>query len=174
MRIVLASVVAAVVLFFFGFIWWGVLMPSVRPAKVITDAEFVNAMSASMPESGVYFYPDYGEHPEEPIEPWAMLYFNKTAPAMGPMMGMGFGHMLLSALLASCGLSYLAEKSFSRRFAIVCFLGLFVALWADVGNMIWWRHPIGWTVFHFAYDVLSWGIAALIIAGIVKPDAEAV
>ncbi len=171
MRIILASVVTAVVLFFFGFVWWGVLMPSVRPAEVIADADFVNAMSASLPESGVYFYPDYANPSEEPIEPWAIVYFNKTAPAMGLMMGMGFGHMFLAALLASCGVSCLAEKSFARRFAMVCFLGLFVALWADIGNMIWWRHPIGWTVFHFSYDVLSWVIAALVIAGLVKPNA---
>lgn len=170
MRIALVSLLTAVVLFFFGFVWWGLLMPMVKPAEVIGDADLVEQVAESLSESGLYFYPTYAEPDEEYAGPTAMLYFNKQPPAMGQMMGLGFAHMFVTAVLASLCVCYMAPGSFGKRFALVFFLGLFVAVWADVGNMIWWRHPAGWTAFHFAYDVLSWALAGLIIAALVKPN----
>ncbi|MEZ6131557.1 MAG: hypothetical protein R3C59_23045 [Planctomycetaceae bacterium] len=63
--------------------------------------------------------------------------------------------------------------SFTGRLAFVFCLGLFCAVWADVGNMIWWRHPPLWTAFHFAYDTLSWLLAGVIIAAIIKTGQPA-
>jgi hypothetical protein len=172
MRVALASGLSAVVLFFFGFVWWGMLMPVLQPADVITDSTLVDKMNASLNESGLYFYPTYVEPVDANAGPMATLYFNTSAPSMPMMMGMGFVHMLVSALLASIGLSFVSRRAFMERFALVFFLGLFVAVWADLGNMIWWRYPLAWTAFHFAYDVLSWLLAGLIIASIVRPDSE--
>lgn len=168
MRIALASVVAAVALFFFGFVWWGLLMPIVRPADVITDASLVENMASSLDGSGPYFFPDYAGSDDATSGPAAILYFNRQAPAMSTVMGLGFGHMLISTLIASVFASLVSARTFATRFGVVFFLGLFVAVWADVGNMIWWRHPLPWTGFHFGYDVLSWVIGGLIIASIVK------
>lgn len=170
MRIAIASLLAAVVLFFFGFLWWGILMPIVKPANAITDATVVEKLASSLNESNIYFYPDYaGEYSEDQTGPTAMLYFHKEMPSMGKMMGLGFAHMVLSALLVSVSLSFSGRRTFAERFAFVFFLGLFVAVWADLGNMVWWRYPLAWTGYHFAYDVLSWLLAGLVIALIVKP-----
>lgn len=169
MRIFVASLVTAIVLFVFGFVWWGLLMPVVRPASVIADQELVEAMSSSLNESALYFYPDYAEEPGDSSGPMAILFFNREMPSMAKMMGMGFGHMFVSALLVSLFVSYLRLRSFAGRLTFVFSLGLFVAVWADVGNMIWWRHPTLWTAFHFGYDVLSWLLAGVMIAAIVRP-----
>ena len=144
-------------------------MPKLKPAGVIVDQTLVNQLDSSLNESGLYFHPTY----EEPMEPgsgsMAIVYYTKTIPAMGNMMGMGFVQMLVSSLLASLFVSKLALSTFAHRLGVASFLGVFVAVWADVGNMIWWRHPLDWTAFHFGYDVFSWVLAGLVIAALVKP-----
>jgi len=169
MRVLAASFVTAIALFFFGFLWWGVLMPFVRPTTVISDQTLIDNMSSSLNESAVYFYPDPATEPGESSGPMAILYFNTDMPDMGRMMGMGFAHMFVAAVLVTMLVSSRKLPSFAERFRFVFCLGLFVAWWADVGNMIWWRHPSGWTAFHFGYDVLSWLLAGAIIAAIMKP-----
>ena len=170
MRIVVSAVVTAIVLFFIGFLWWGILMPIVRPAKVISNPAVVDSMSDGLSESGIYFHPDYGD-PEAHTGggPMVIAYFFTDQPNMGQMMGGGFVHMLVTAFLASWIVRKLNRPTFGSRFAIVFTLGLFAAIWADVGNMIWWRHPPMWTAFHLGYDVLSWAVAGLIIGAIIKP-----
>ena len=169
MRIFVASLVTAIALFFFGFVWWGLLMPVVRPASVIADQGMIEKMTASLDESALYFYPDYAEAEGDSAGPVAILFFNREAPSMSAMMGMGIGHMFVTALLVSLFVSFVPLRSFAERLTFVVCLGLFVAVWADGGNMIWWRHPPLWTAFHFGYDALSWLLAGAIIAAIVRP-----
>lgn len=170
MRVFIASLLAAIALFFSGFFWWALLMGIVRPAEVITDQALVANMASSVKESGLYMYPDYGQTEGDATGPMAMLFYEKQMPPMGTMMGMGFVHMFVSALLVSVFVSLSPFQTFKSRFAAVFFLGLFVAVWADAGNMIWWRHPPMWAAFHFGYDVFSWLVAGIIIAGIVRPN----
>ncbi len=169
MRVFIASLLSAIALFFCGFLWWGVLMPSLQPASVITDQGLMEKMSESLAKSALYIYPDYTQPSEDASKPMAVLYFERQTPSMGTTMGLGFVHMFVTALIVSLAVARLPVQSFARRLAFVCFLGLFVAVWADLGNMIWWRHPGLWTAFHFGYDASSWLIAGLIIAAIVKP-----
>ena len=170
MRLLAAALFSAIILFFFGFLWWGVLMPILKPVGIISSNDLVTNMSEALPTSGLYMYPSYVEHDESHTGPMAILFYEKTAPFMPLMMGMGLGHMFVTALIASIFVSWLSPPTFTQRLGIVVLLGLFVAVWADVGNMIWWRHPIAWTAFHFAYDLLSWLIAGLVIAALVKPN----
>ena len=173
MRILIASLLSAVALFFFGFLWWGILMPIAKPSKVITDAALIETLRASMPESGWYFYPDYTHSEHNDAGPMAIVNFHTDMPNMGLMMATGIGHMFISALLVSVSLAFSPRRTFPERFAFVFFVGLIVAVWADLGNMIWWRHPPLWTAYNFAYDLLSWSIAGIIIAFIVRPSGMA-
>ena len=172
MRVIVSAVLTAVLLFIVGFVWWGMLMPMVRPAEVISDKAVVDALSDGLKDSGLHIYPDYGDPEAHGSGPMVFTYFFTDPPNMGAMMGSGFAHMFVCALLASMVVSIAMPKSFSQRFLIVFFLGLFVALWADIGNMIWWRYPSVWTAFHFGYDVLSWAVAGLSIATIVRPCSK--
>ncbi len=144
-------------------------MGIVLPANVLDDPALVQQLDASLDESGLYIYPDYATQSEEAISPWVFVYFNKDAPTMGPMMGAGFLHMLVTAFFVSILVHKLSLSTFKERFVAVACLGLFVAIWADVGNAIWWRHPMPWTLFHFGYDVISWLLAGFVIGSIVKP-----
>ena len=169
MRVVVAALASAIALFFFGFLWWGVSMPALQLAGVIEDQTVVDSMSSAFKESGIYFYPDPSKEPGEATGPMAILYYTAKVPEMGATMGMGFGHMLLTALGVTLFVHSMKFQTFSERFRFVCCLGVFLALWADIGNMIWWHHPTTWAIYHFGYDVLSWVVAGAIIAAILKP-----
>ncbi len=169
MRVVLAAVVCAIALFFFGFLWWGVLMPIIKPANVLEDEQLTQQMSSSLKTSGLYIYPDYSQAPADTDIPMVFAYYYTTGPNMPLMMGGGLLHMFVTSLLAGVLLIKLNLRDWSTRVFTVFFLGLFVAVWADIGNMIWWRHPLAWTMFHFGYDALSWLVAALVLATLIKP-----
>ncbi|GAB5401857.1 MAG: hypothetical protein Aurels2KO_00880 [Aureliella sp.] len=173
MRILISAVISAVALFFFGFLWWGVLMPVVRPVEVLDGQELVDQVTA-LPESGVYMYPNYLKpEPDAGDLPVAMIYFKKSV-SMGGMMGAGILHMFICSALVAALVARLNLPVFSSRFGYVFAMGLFLAIWADWGNMIWWQHPPVWAAYHFTYDLISWTIAGLIIAAIIKPTpAEA-
>lgn len=141
-------------------------MPVLKPADVITDTALVDQIT-SLPKSGVYFHPTYDE-PAEEGTPIAMLYYAKSV-SMGKMMGAGLFHMFFCSALAAAVVTRLNLSEFSSRFGYVFAMGVLLAIWADFGNMIWWHHPPFWTIFHFAYDVVSWTLAGLIIAAIARP-----
>lgn len=166
MRIVIAAAVSAVVLFFFGFLWWGVLMPVIRPASVLSDQAIVDQIMA-LPESGAYFYPDYADA-EAAGTSMALVYFKKSI-SMGAMMGGGLLHMFFCSAIVAAVITRLNLPAFSSRFGYVFAMGLVLATWADIGNMIWWHHPPVWAGYHFAYDLISWILAGLVIATIAKP-----
>lgn len=171
MRVTIAAVASAVALFFFGFLWWGVIMPIAQPAQVLESEELVYEMDKALSEPGVYFNPSYINKPEGYEGSTALLYYLPGSPDMPKQMGIGFAHMLICSVLAAVFVSTLNSRTYLARFGVVFFLGIFAALWADIGNMIWWFHPMGWTSFHFYYDVITWAIAGFIIAAIVQPVA---
>ncbi len=169
MRIAISAAVSAVALFFFGFLWWGILMPVVRPAGVLEDQALVDQVTA-LPESGAYIYPDYANpDPEAGDQPMALVYLKKSV-SMGGMMGAGILHMFICSALVAAVIARLNLPVFSSRFGYVFAMGTLLAIWADFGNMIWWHYPPFWAGYHFAYDLISWTIAGLIIAAIVKPS----
>ncbi len=167
MRIVLASLLAAIVLFFAGFFWWGFLMIIAEPAHVLKDEALAEQIDASLAESGLYIYPDYAS--QEQGGPTALLFYNSEPAPMLAIMGAGFLHMFVTALFVSLVVSRLDIASTRGRIALVTCFGIFAAVWANGGHLIWWRHPYLWTAFHIGYDVLSWALAGIVIALIVKP-----
>lgn len=171
MRVPIAAFAAAVAMFFIGYIWWSPVMYLVKPVGEIESQEVITAMDKALSEPGVYKHPGYEQSMDTHEGSVAMLYYVPEMPNMLKLMGIGFAHMLMCSVLASVLVSTLNSKTFIARFGVVFFLGLFVALWADVGNMIWWFHPTGWGVFHIAYDLVSWAAAGAIIAAIIQPVA---
>ncbi|HBE70672.1 MAG TPA: hypothetical protein DDW52_21210 [Planctomycetaceae bacterium] len=142
-------------------------MPALRPAGVLPE-DIASDQIMSLDESGVYFYPDYSDA-DSTTSSMAVVYFKKSA-SMGAMMGGGIFHMFVCAAFAAGVVARLNLPSFSSRFGYVLAMGFLIATWADVGNMIWWHYPPVWAGFHYAYDILSWTLAGLLIAAIIKPE----
>ena len=135
-RVILGSAASAVVLVFWGFLYWSVLAVIISPWHAIPpqgNPDVIATLKQAFPESGVYMYPwvdtsagDQSglqeefqrQHAEGPVV--QVFYHANGIPAseMGTTMGFGFVHMLVCALMASVLLA-LAEPlccySNSRR-----------------------------------------------------------
>lgn len=165
-RVILASLASAVVLFFWGFFYWSFLAMMVSPWKPIAaegDPDVVATLRQAFPESGVYMYPwvdtsggDQAgmdeefqqQHAEGPI---VQVFYHASGIStsdMGKTMGFGFAHMLVSAVIC-CTLLAMAEPlcCFGARVCFVFGLGVFGTLWIEGANIIWWHYPSSHGVF---------------------------
>jgi len=173
-RVILASVISAVVLFFWGFAFWSFLAMMVSPWKPIAaggDPDVIATLKQAFPESGVYMYPwvdtSAGDQPESAEEftqqhaagPIVQVFYHASGIStseMGKTMGFGFAHMLACAVLC-CVLLALAEPlcCYSARVCFVFGLGVFSTLWIEGANVIWWHYPNSHAVFVGTYNVVA-------------------
>jgi hypothetical protein len=186
-RVLLASLASAVVLFLWGFIFWSALAMMVSPWKPIAaggDPDVIATLRQSFPESGVYMYPwvdkSRGDQPSLEEEfarqhaagPFVQIVYHANgvpASEMGKMMGWGFAHMFISAALC-CVLLAMSEPlcCYGARVCFVFGLGVFATLWIEGANLIWWHHPSSHVAFMGTYNVVAWLLAGLVIGAIVK------
>ncbi|HYE97034.1 MAG TPA: hypothetical protein VD962_12570 [Rubricoccaceae bacterium] len=177
--LLLGAVLAAVVLFLFGFVVWG-LMP-VDPFSTVSDEPALSqTLVQVLPASGVYLLPDEGDTEEEFAAateamrrgPLAMVFFRREGvePMAPAVFALGFLHMFVTALLLGLVLRQAAPAlpSYGARVAFVALLGLTAAVWARLGEPIWWHFPWGFHLLYFFSDLLSWTLAGLVLARFVR------
>jgi hypothetical protein len=177
--LLLGALLAAVVLFVWGFLVWG-LMP-VDPFLEVTDAPaFTQALTAQLPETGVYLLPAQGRTDEAyaaAVEsmrrgPLAMVFFRRAGvePLSAGFFALGFLHMLVSALIVAGLLRLVAPAlpRFGARFAFVALFGLAVGVWARLGEPVWWPIPWDFHLLYFVSDLGSWALAGLVLARFVR------
>ena len=190
-RILLAGVLSAVVLFFWGFLYWAMLLGPDRMAHRLNDTEAA-AVTAVLKhvftESGAYMYPmqprDQSDqalmseftrrHQEGPV--FLMFYKTNGGDPMDPLsMAQGFFHMLACTLLAGIFLSTVlpAMCCYAARAAFVTGLGLFGEIWVELGKPIWFHQPWSFALFSVLYGAVGWLLVGLIIGAIVKSPGAA-
>jgi hypothetical protein len=189
-RVLVAALLAAVVLFFWGFLWW-VVLPfagwAMKPVPYQTRAKVTDGMKTLFSESGVYFlpFPEEGATPrdledvqqrqrEGPLV--EVIYRKDGVEAMSPAyFATGFGHMALSALLAGALLSLAAPalRSYPRRVAFAALLGFFGAFAFDLSSILWFHHPWQFPVMMAAFDASGWLLASLVLAAVIRPARPA-
>jgi hypothetical protein len=178
-RLVLGSLLAAFVVFIWGFLYWNVL-PFRNAVTLPVPDETAQALGA-LPESGTYQYPD--QRGSESVEaftaklgqgPVALVLFHKEGAAASPAMFInGFLHMLITALLIGLLLQKTGLATFGARFGLVFLAGLAAAVFANLGEPIWYFQPWGWHLLQFGYDLTVWLLIGLVMAKFVQPDAAA-
>ena len=181
---VLAPALAALAVFFFGFVYWG--LPPHLAYKGLGSVDDVSATALALgkmfPATGTYMLPSPLDGDDKMNElaargPSVEVHILKepfTNADMGKCLALGFLHMFVVSLLLSlilCGL----EKAFERwtcRVKFCASIGLLVAT-CDLGYVIWWHHALGWTVAQSVYDFLVYVIIGLVLAKFVTPKTPA-
>lgn len=179
LRTGLGALIAAFGMFLWGFAFWASGM--IDPASHMTadgEAVIADALRAHTPQHGLYFIPDSknGTETESAARmaqgPFAMIYVKPTGAAMGDpqVLGMGFAHMLLTALLIGVLLRLVlpATPAWMDRFKIVVLVGVIATLFAQLGTPIWWHHPWGTAALFAAFDMGSYLIAGAVMAWAVR------
>ncbi len=191
MRWALAVLVATIVVFMWGFLFWGVSgLPEMGVSKVEDPASAGIALVEHFPNNGIYFVPGYSPEVEddevgggdlaanaENMEefsklhkagPLAIVYM--TSITGGPVMDFGvmysgFCHIMLTCIFLAflLGLIGSALPTRWRRVRFYLFVGFFCAFYCYVGEAVWWRYPWNWQMLTALYNWVAISLGGIVI-----------
>lgn len=181
-RLILGSLLAAFIVFMWGFLYWNVLPFRNAVTLPVPDEASMSQTLGALPETGTYQLPDLrasesaealvGRMSQGPIA--YILLRKEGANASDPSMFInGFLHMLITALLIGLVLRRTALATFGARFGLVFLAGLAAAIFSNLGEPIWYFQPWGWHILQAGYDLTSWALIGLVLAKFVQPEASA-
>lgn len=180
MRLIVAALLGAIVLFFWGFATH-MLLPTgnMGMGNATHEDAILAVLKDGLPaQEGVYMVP--GLAPELYEDAAAVAAYSAKAAAnpnavivyqpvgrdgmqMGPQMGTEFATCALAALLAAWVMS-LSPFGFGKRVGIATVMGLFAWLVVSVPYWNWYRFPMDFTVAAFIMTVGGWFLAGLPMA----------
>jgi hypothetical protein len=180
-KLMLGSVLAAVAMFFWGFLYWAAFPFTYRVmAPAPNQQALAKAMADALPASGVYLLPHPKVGSQEEMTklfqagPLVQINIQKqgTDPVQGSVFLWGFVHMLASAFLMALVLRAAAPAaaSFGTRLQVAALAGLAGACYSNLGKPIWWHQTWDYHLLNFGFDLGSWLLAALVLAFFVKGD----
>ena len=188
-KVILGGIVGGIILYFWGFVSWVVLPWHEMTVEKFRDEELVSqVIKENAPKDGVYFIPSMIDtshlSPEQKEEAQ-----NKQKKAMekGPFIYAQIkteglhsmtitGHILglltyiVGAFLTSALLANAHDLRYLGRLFFVIVVGLLIGVMAGIPNVLWFGAPFKYyTVVAIADSLISWCLAGLALAAIVKP-----
>lgn len=183
-KIVLAAFAGGLVLFV-----WGAVSHMATPlgemglSNLPNEEPVLNALGASIPEPGLYFYPgfDMKNATDEERAAWEekiktgpsglLLYRPSGGEAMSPrQLGSEVLSNVFAAWIAAIVVAMISAP-FGRRVLIVGLLGLFAWLSISASHWIWYGFPTAFVGAELVDQVVGWLLAGLVIAKIVPRPA---
>lgn len=182
-KVVIGGILGGLVYFIWGSLSWMVFPWHNATIKKLANEDAVMlSLRQQIPESGVYFFPNWPENNKDQAAcdaymakhrqgPLGFMVYKADGqePAMGPAMARGFGIDVLSALILAHLLSRYPHKSYSCRVTYVFLIGLFTSLTTHVMGWNWMLCPGNYTLAMTLDVVGGLTVAALVMAAIVKP-----
>lgn len=179
--VILGAVIGAAVMFFWGFLFWGVLPIGASAMDgVKNQAVFQSTLEQHLGSSGVYAVPFSKDpsdaefqalHAEGPI---ATIYYRAegSEPMSTSTFVMGYLHELVVLLIMGLMLKMAGIASYGARLAAVFLGGLSGAALSSLSGPIWWLHPWNMAVIDLIYQGIAWLLAGLVLAAMVKPASR--
>jgi hypothetical protein len=186
-RVLIAAVISAVLMFVWGFVFWGPVLGMtaklMSPLPAEAELDVIAPLRAASTPDGMYLYPGpvADMNDKEATEAWEkkvkegpvlhMAYHQHGISPMDPMMfAKGLAHSFIMALLAGLLLAMVlpALPSYGGRVGFLLFMSVIAALWTTVSDVIWWAHPPRYAVGQIAYVAVSGLLMALATAAIVR------
>jgi hypothetical protein len=183
-RILLAGIVGGIVVFVWGALSHMVLPVGEMGIRVLPDEEaVVSTLRTTIREPGLYLYPgmDMTREPTEAEQkawearykagPRGMLVYQPGGDQ--PLSPRQFGTELLADIVAALIAAWLLSRAvepYLRRVVFVTFLGFFAWLVTSVSYWNWYGFPTEFVLAEAVDSIVSWLLAGLVLAKIVKPD----
>jgi hypothetical protein len=187
-RVLAAATVSAILMFLWGFIYWGPVlnMTSRLMATLPEDAELdvVAPLRAGKISDGMYVYPGPLADMSNPdaAKAWEqqlaegpvfhLAYHQAGVSPMDPLMfAKGLAHSFVIGLLAAMLLATIVHglPTYASRVGVLLLVAIIAAIWTNVGNVIWWFHTPEYAAGQIAYQAGGGLLMALATAAIVKP-----
>jgi len=187
-RILLGGVVGAVLVFLVSFIWHMVTgLGEVGVQSLPGDGAIQTAMRASIHEPGLYFFPpmanqkglskaEAAAEQEKYLASWEqgptgiLVYSPGGVPLQfGKLLLNQFIFGLVAALLIAWILAIAAgATTFGSRALIVLLIAVASGVIWALPYWNWYNFPMNFTIVNMANWIVSWGIAGLGMAAVVK------
>ena len=185
LRVLAATILAAAVLFFWGYLFWVVLPlgPAAMEEEPFGGEALTNEMMKVLPSTGVYFIPfpaddTLSKEKQDEVAarhrqgPLVRIFFTKTGaePPGAEFMLRGFAHNLAIALLISITVAVCAPAlpTFTQRLGVAFLIGAVAAAWLGLNEAIWFYHPWKFELYQAGYVLVGGLLMGLVIAAIVK------
>lgn len=178
-RTVIGVAIACVVLYVWGFLYWGFGPYKTHIWKhTRDDAAAGAALRDHFPENGTYLVPGFAND-DATMEalsqkgPVALVHMIAVggASSFDPMMLVkGFVLNLIVIVLIALLLRQVATSlpTYLDRVKFVTLAGLTAAVLIDGGDIAWWHISWEWKLYQAFYSVSFWVIAGLILAWFVS------
>lgn len=174
-RQLIGVLVTAVVLFFMGFVYWGVnTMPYESWNAVGNDAEAQATLAELMPNDGVYFVPGFRSEAGAALladGPLIQAYVDHSpvAPSDPSIFLYGFVVNLLTAALLTLLLR--PDETFAQHLRTGAIVAALAVIAVEVSNMVWWQVPLSWQLHLSVYTVLVFLVGTAVTSFFVRPKA---
>lgn len=177
---VLGVLVATVVMYVWGFVYWGASgVPYAAWEQAPDDRAAGAALLEHFPESGVYYVPGSGHPMEErnalfeqgPIGFVILDRDGRPAFDAGIMIGgLVLNGIVVSVLMLLLRITLPAAPLYIQRLRIVTYAATAVVLLIDFGDVVWWAIPMDWVMAQAFYNFTAVVLAGAILARFVRPD----
>lgn len=171
----LGVVLAAIALFFWGFIYWGFgPYRTMIWQQAADDGQAGKALLDHFPNNGTYFVPgaDHDQATAEGLYEQGPVAFVHMISASGrPMfdtsiMIQGFLLNLVVIVLIAVLLHQVvaALPTYGARVKFSLLSGLIAAVLIDCGDSVWWQIDWPWMLYNAFYHFTAWLLTGLILA----------
>lgn len=180
-KAILGIAAATVVLFLWGFLYWG-LGPyrTMIWHQTADDVAAGQALLEYFPQNGTYYVPGFDRDQAEneelfnqgPVAFVHMLSANGRPAFDVSIMIQGF---MLNAVVVVLIVLILhqvksAVPSYWGQVKLISLIGLTAAVLIDCGAAVWWQIDWPWKLYQAFYDFSAWVVAGLVLAGFVGPE----
>ncbi|WP_298859168.1 hypothetical protein [uncultured Gimesia sp.] len=182
-RTALGVILASIVLFAWGFLYWGFGPYRTMIWKQSTDDVAVGkALLEYFPQNGTYFVPNFNQDPETaqtlyeagPVAFVHMLSINGSSMANFPLMIKGFILNLVVIVLIAVLLRQVcsALPRYKDRVKFVALMGLTAAIFINCGDAVWWQIDWSWKLYQAFYSFSAFVVMGLILAKFIEPEIK--
>ena len=180
---ILGVLVATIVLYLWGFVYWGAsTVPYYAWEQAPDDRAAGAALLEHFPESGVYYMPG-NDHPMEERNqlfeqgPTGFVILDRDGrPAFDTSIMIGgliLNAIVVAVLAMLLQITLPAAPTYIQRLRIVTYAGAAGVFLINFGDVVWWAIPMGWVVAQAVYNFTGVVIAGAILARFIKPSGYA-
>lgn len=156
----------AIVLFLFGFLYWGISPLPYTALRSTADQEAaLGDLKRHFPDTGAYLVPSADNMALLAEGLQAMIYVDHGIPASQPdpqAMALGLVHNVLIALAVFLLLRN--QQGMSRHLRTGALAGLAAVVVIEGSDVAWWLYPLSWKLHGAAYHFLCFVLAAALLS----------
>ena len=176
---------AAIVLFCWGFVYWGGMVTSAPYSawsSTPDDRAAARALQRHFPVSGTYYVPARQTSAQIRAAirasgaPSGIVHVRYNAPSPGDptefAKGLGLNVLFAAALALLMYRVRAASRTYMARFGVALWAGVAAVLLIDGGDLVWWGITLQWKVSQAIYDFSAFVVAGAVLAAFMKSDAR--